>query len=189
MRRTLVLMLASALAQDTYSTFRDPAANFQFHYPAWWQLFTGKRIAEAASLSYIPLCSQASIACVVEPSGEFKNTNFEGASFQVAAIAGQNEAACLKVENSGLPPVRAVNGIQFVHGSASAVAAGHSLTAEIYRTFHGDACYEVRVSTAQASIAIAPGGTRKLSPLDADRLQKRLDDMLDSLRFLGRDAH
>lgn len=97
MLRVLVLMLGAAVAQDSYATFHEPAGRFEFRYPAWWQLFSGTRIAAAASLSYIPLCDPSSIACVVETAAEVKNSNFGGASFQIGAIAGANESACLRL--------------------------------------------------------------------------------------------
>jgi hypothetical protein len=190
MLRVLVLLLGTAVAQDSYATFHEPGGRFEFRYPAWWQLYSGTRIAAAASLSYIPLCDASSIACVAEPAAEVKNSNFGGASFQIGATAADNESACLKpatipaFEASRTEPVRTVNGIRFVHGSTDGVATGHSMHAEIYRTFHGGVCYEARISTTQTSIAIAPQGTKKFSPLDQERLEKQLSAMLDSLRLL-----
>jgi hypothetical protein len=183
-------MLEAAVAQDSYATFHEPGGRLEFRYPAWWQLFSGTRIAAAASLSYISLCSASSIACVVEAANEAKNSNFGGASFQIGVTATADESACLKpatipaFEVSRTEPVRTVNGVRFVQGSTDGVATGHSMHAEIYRTFHGGVCYEARISTTQTSIAIAPQGTKKFSPLDQERLEKQLSAMLDSLRLL-----
>jgi hypothetical protein len=190
MLRVLVLVLGVAVAQESYATFHEPAGRFEFRYPAWWQLFSGARIGEAATLSYIPLCDASSIACVAEPGAEVKNSNFGGASFQIGSIPADNESACLKpaalpaFEVSRTEPSRTVNGIRFVHGSMDGVATGHSMHAEIYRTFHGGVCYETRLSTTQTSIAIAPQGTRKFSRLDQERLEKQLSTIFDSLRLL-----
>jgi hypothetical protein len=183
MGRILALLAISGVAQVGFSTFTDPAGRFQFRYPAGGQVLTGKRIAESLTRSYMPLCKPESIVCAVGLSSEFGNTNIEGASFQLGVIAAADEQTCLKQDGSGLPPYRTVNGIRFTHASKDEAAAGHSLTADLYRTFRQGACYEIRLSTAEFSIAIAPSGTRKVSTIEVERLQRRLDGILDSLRF------
>ncbi len=175
MGRVLVLFLIAAAAQDAYTTFNDPAGRFQFRYPAGWQLFTGKRLAESTLLSYIPLCQPEAIACVTEPPTEFKGSNFEGASFQISA--------CTK--SDGLQTDRTINGVRFTHGSRDGAAAGHSSNTEIYRTDHGGVCYEVLLTTTQTSIAITPAGSRKFSAIELEKVQKRLDAILESLRFIS----
>jgi hypothetical protein len=160
----------------TLATFNDPAGRFQFSYPPWLQLLTGKRIAEAATLSYLPLCNPQAIVCVVEPATEFKNTSFEGASFQVAE--------CPKPDAARLDSSRTINGLHFDYGTSDSAAAGHSLSAEIYRTVHGGACFEARISTTRTSVAIAPAGTRKLSPIEEERVERMLTAILDSFHFL-----
>ena len=121
---------------------------------------------------------------MIEPVSDFKNTNLEGASFQIETVTATSEDSCLKIEPSREEPTRIVNGIRFRHGTSEGAAAGHSSDVELYRAFLGGACFDARITITQTSLAIAPAGSHRIAKIEGERLQTRMNAILNSLHFL-----
>ena len=79
-------------------------------------------------------------------------------------------------------PRRIINGVGFLHGVSSGVAAGHSIATDLYRAFHKGRCYELSINIALVSLgAFDPGTIKEFSD---KRVENELTTILDSFRFL-----
>src|SRR6266566_560105 len=72
------------------STFTTPDSAFRFVYPTEFQVCTRGKIQPCLQ-SFIPVCEQDALVCVVYPAEEFKDTSFGAASFQVREIFTEQE--------------------------------------------------------------------------------------------------
>ena len=170
-------------------TFVSSEGVFRFTYPPRCVLNTDKNNAGA---TYIPVCSEGS-ACVVLPHSAYEGTNLEAASFQEREISdATTERACLTspMRTEDIPefsvpakePRRIINGVGFLHGVSSGVAAGHSIATDLYRAFHKGRCYELSINIGLVSLgAFDPGTIKEFSD---KRVENELTTILDSFRFL-----
>ena len=72
-------------------TFTAADGAFQFSYPSDFQVCPGGKI-ESCIQSFIPVCEQDALVCVLYPAKQFEGTNFEAASFQVREIHTDRQA-------------------------------------------------------------------------------------------------
>ena len=134
-------------------TYSSPDGAWRFSYPGNFPICL-KGNLDPCNTTYIPLCQDA-LVCV-RYRGDFGDTTFEGAGFQVREIKIENEqpSADLCVTPSANDiflisaehPVEKIGGVSFVHGIAGGAATGHSNSIDLYRAFHNQRCYELSTS-------------------------------------------
>jgi hypothetical protein len=166
-------------------TFTSPDGVFRFTYPATFALYQGKDPREA---SYIPVCQDTGLVCVVYPPEKYKGTNFGAAAFAVTAVSdATTESACSTFETTaaGRHPTEIINGVAFKTGVTADAAMSHSLETHIYRTFHAGKCYELDINITQTSFEVYdPGTIRKFTLRDKQRVQDALKKIVGSFSFL-----
>ena len=207
-RRTLVLLVAvawllqAANAQQRASagqstTFTAPDGAFRFSYPNDFQVCTKGEIQPCIQ-SFIPVCEQDALVCVIHPAEAFKDTSFESASFQVREIVTTREQMTADIcvtpyprEDDPWPeflisaehPAEMIGGVQFVHGAEDGVATGHSKDTELYRAFHNQRCFELSVSQTGSNPMISDPPLKTLTPAQQKKLDETMSDILHSFRF------
>lgn len=175
---------------------------FQFSYPADFQVCLAGRIDPCVQ-SYIPVCDQDSIICVIYPAKRFEGTNFGAASFQVTEIHTEREAmtpdVCVTPYPRDVPagvsswpefmisakhPAEMIGGILFVHGISGDAALSHSRFIDLYRAFHKERCFELSLSETETNPAVTDPPMKMLTPAQGKELEESLSQMLHSFRFL-----
>src|ERR1700746_2606803 len=99
--RIALLATAAVLSQPANSQqpssapqtkiFSPTDGAFQFSYPGDFQPCTRGKM-DPCNTTYIPICGQDSLVCVVYPGKEFEVTNFGAASFEGGEIVTEREA-------------------------------------------------------------------------------------------------
>ena len=121
------------------TTFTSPDGTFSVSHPKDFRFC--KRVGTAPCVeSYIPVCDDDAIICIVYSPPEFKNTNFAAATFQVRKITRMGDMTpnvCVtpyprKDGNavSDWPefqvlaehPIENIDGVQFLHGISGGAA-------------------------------------------------------------------
>ena len=183
------------------STFTNSDGAFRFAYPTDFQVCTRGRI-DPCNQSFIPVCEQDALICVVYPAEEFKDTSFGAASFQVREIFSIGEMMTADICVTPYPrkdggtvsdwpdflisaehPVEIIGGLQFLHGAKDGVATGSSIDTELYRAFHKQRCFELSVSETGTNPNISDPPLKTLTPAQQKKLDETMSDILHSLRF------
>ena len=196
---TLLALGADAQQQRHQSKiFTAPDGAFLFSYPANFQICTKGKTQSCDSSSYIPVCDDNPIACVVYPSELFKGTNFESAGFQVREILNKYGSPPSSADHCVTPndyeqpedfllsaehPTEVIGGVTFVHGISGGAACGHSSSRELYRTFHKGRCFELSTNTSATSPNISDPPMKTLTSAQQKRLEDTMSDILHSFRF------
>lgn len=181
-------------------TFTSSDGVFRFTYPPQFVL---SQNGQPDAGSYIPVCQENGLACVVYPPARYKGTNFGSAALSIAEVKDATaETACFTFEamqtvmgsdghQSQTPtvsdkhPVETINGTEFKTGVTGDAAMSHSLATDIYRTFHGGKCYEMDINIMQTSFGVYdPGTVRKFTQRDNKRVHDSLRKILGSFQFL-----
>src|SRR5579864_889697 len=153
----LCCLMQTASAQQHTSqqvvSFTSPDGAFSFSYPTDFRLCG--RGAEQCLQSYIPICDDDVIVCIVYSPPEFKNMNFGPAGFQIREITEREEMmtpdVCVtpyprkdgpwpEFKISAKHPTESINSVQFVHGISVEAAMSHWLQTDLYRGFHNKRC-------------------------------------------------
>lgn len=143
--------------------------------------------------AYIPVCSdfsghsEGTATCIAYPAAGMKGTNFQAAAFSVSEIkAASTQTECLKVEESaphvGSARNETVNKVTFTVIQTDGVAAGNLIDGYIYRSFHGNKCYELDVRIAFSNPANFDPGTIK--NFDLELVYHSLKQVLDTFKFI-----
>ncbi len=179
-------------------TFTSPDGVFRLAYPNGFVLSQGGQ-----SNSYLPVCRENGLACVVYPPARYKGTNFGAAALSVNEVKdAATETACFTFEAfkteydsrgdrnqtfvvSDKHPTETINGTEFKTGVTGDAAMSHSLATDIYRTFHAGKCYEVDINIMQTSFGVYdPGTVRKFTQRDNRRVHDDLRRILGSFQLL-----
>ena len=175
--RVVVLSLSlswlSSMAQGppALETFTSPDGSFEFAYPESYALLVGEGILRRTQgrNSLLPVCNFATaVACVIYPIEGLAETRLEGAGFSVNRIAAApTEADCLTYADQaaplrGRPSLTSVtlHDRKFRHTTATRKLPGHVQTAEFYRTFSQQKCFELQIAVSLAGEPIS----RRTSP-------------------------
>ena len=183
------------------STFTNSDGAFRFAYPTDFQVCTRGRI-DPCNQSFIPVCEQDALICVVYPAEEFKDTSFGGAWFQVREIFSIGEMMTADVCVTPYPqkdgdrvsdwpgflisaehPVELIGGVQFLHGVRGGAATSHSLSIDLYRVFHKQRCFELSVSQTETGPSVSDPPMKTLTPAQGKRLDQAMSLILHSFRF------
>lgn len=182
--------------------FRAPDGSFQFSYPSYFQVCKQDEV-EQCTQSYIPVCEQEAVICVVYPAKRFEGTNFGAASFQVKEIhiegEGMTANVCVtpypKEDATGVQswpeflisarhPGEMIGGVLFVHGISGGAAMSHWLSVDLYRALHRQRCFQLSVSETDTNPAISDPPVKTLTPAQSKELETSMSQILHSFRFL-----
>jgi len=169
----LVCLSVGALAQGppALDTFDSPDGTFQFVYPETYELLVGERILGATQgrATILPVCDfSTALACVIYPIESERETRLEAAGFSVDTLPLNTESDCLAFADQAaqsrdsqllLKPV-SINSRLFRHASSLKKLAGDMQSADFYRIFMRQKCYELRVEVAISDDPAPP----KVSP-------------------------
>ena len=196
---TAVLGIADPFLSDVrrpiQQCFRSADGTFYFSYPSDFQVCTTGKI-EPCIHSYMPVCQQDAIVCVVYPAKQFENTNFGTAAFQVREIHTEREMMtpdlCVtpnstessewaEFEISAQHPAEKIGGVLFVHGTSGEGGMSHWSSVDIYRAFHQQKCYELSLSESGTDLDVYDPPKKPLT----DSQQKEVDQgpLSDSARL------
>lgn len=158
----VALSCLSALGQGppALDTFNSPDGTFQFVYPETYELLVGERILKATQgrNSALPVCDfSTALACVIYPIESEQETRLEAAGFSVDTVPSvSNEADCIAFADelarsrgtqSPLTSV-SIHSRLFRHASATKRLPGHLQTADFYRIFAQQKCFELHIEVS-----------------------------------------
>ena len=195
----LVAGCLQALGQGAPSldTFTSPDGVFQFVYPQNYELLVGERLLKATQgrAATLPVCDfSMALACVIYPIEINEDTRFEAAGFAVDVVPGvKDEPECLTFadqtarSHTGSPQVSSIviNDQVYRHSSAKKKMVGHAQSADLYRAYAQQKCYELQiaVSVADDSATQKAAQTNSLGDFRADRARDSLRLILSSFVF------
>jgi len=195
----LLLSSLGALGQGApaLDIFTSPDGTFQFAYPENYERLVGERILKATQGKHlgIPVCDfSTALVCVIYPIERLDTPGLEGGGFSVGIVPGvTNESDCLayadrraQAHGQGFQPSSfGINGRVFRYVFAKRTTAGHSQSADLYRTFQKERCYELRiaVSFSGESTAQQPSSSKSLEDAKTDSVRESLKLILSSLVF------
>ena len=143
----------------------------------------------------IPVCDNSGHAgevmvCLAYPAGEFKKSELQAAAFAVSRIDNLRTASdCTqrwpRTNTSQIHSTR-LAGLTFQSAVATESGNNRTLFADLYRIFHGGACYEldVNIAIAQEAAFAAEDAPRKLTPSERETVKSDLMQALAGFRFL-----
>ncbi len=149
--------------------------------------------------SYFPVCDDpgtqgnSTLVCFAYPRDKFEDApTFEAATFSVADISeSTTERDCLSgspdwtVDPRGSGGIETINGVKFKVFEVGGAGMSQSLDGHVYRSFHGNKCYELSIRMATASSgAFDPGTINEFTKEDENEVQGRLKQALNSFSFL-----
>jgi hypothetical protein len=182
------------------TTFSAPDRAFLFSYPNDFQICTAGKI-DLCLHSFMPVCEADALVCVIYPTRQFGDTNFGAASFQVREIHREEMmtpdvcATPYPLMDSNGPwrwpeflvsaehPVETIGGVQFLHGVTGEGATSHSLGSNLYRGFHIQRCFELRVSTTATDPSVSDPPLKTLTSAQQKKLDQSMSQILHSFRF------
>jgi hypothetical protein len=200
---TVLSLQANSQPRSSVAQMRNFSAtddSFQFSYPASFQLCTKGRMGPC-NQSYIPVCGEDALVCVLYPSTEFVGTSFGAASFEVDEVFTQREAmtadVCVTPSPSKSPgtenwpeflisakhPTEVIGGVLFVRGVSGGAATSHSISIDIYRAFHSQRCFSLSLSETRTDPGVTDPPMKTLSPTQRKKLDEMMSQILHSFRF------
>lgn len=205
---TIALPTQMAISQQRASilqtaTFTAPDRAFRFSYPGDFPVCTAGKIAPCLQ-SFIPVCEDDALVCVIYPAKRFDGTNIGAVSVQVREIhreeAMMTPDVCVTpyavVDSAGPErypdflvsaehPVEVIGGVQFLHGVTGDAATAHRLGVDLYRGYHKQRCFELRVSTSETDPSVFDPPMKTLNPAQRRRLDRSMSQIIHSFRFLN----
>lgn len=182
--------------------FSSADGTFRFSYPDDFQLCTKGKM-DPCNQTYIPLCGQDSLVCIVYPGKEFEGTNFGAASFEVGEVVTEQEAMTADVCVTPFPskgltgaedwpeflisaerPSEMIGGVLFVHGVSGEAAMNRSRSTDLYRAFRKQRCFSLSLSETETSPGVTDPPMKTLSPTLRKKLDGTMSQILHSFRFL-----
>lgn len=180
----ITLTTLGAMGQTT-RTYTSPNRGYSFSFPKSFPIFTDP--ARFEPKSYLAVCPQEAQVCVSYRDARLRRTNFGAAAFSVSVLpTGTTEAACKTSPESNFPPQPDVKigSVAFQHFTTEDAAMSHSLTSQLYRSFHAGRCYELQASIMKTSFGVYPPGTKREFTTTAEqRVKQALDRIALSFRF------
>ena len=194
----LVALCLTTLAQGPPSleTFTSPNGAFQFVYPETYELLVGERILKATQgrQAALPVCDfSTAVACVIYPIESERETKLEAAGFSVATMTATNESDCLayKDENAQARTLNlsttsiSIRSRTFRHASGTKKIPGHIQSADFYRTFTKQKCYELQIQVSMSDVPVQqkPSVPNSLGDATAIAARESLKLILSSVVF------
>jgi hypothetical protein len=211
MRATVVLALSAisfsvlsyAQAKQKTHTFTNPDGAFTFTYPSDFRICP-KGEMKACNDTYIPVCNDAAMVCVVYPDAAFEGTNFGATSFQVKIVLRRDNIPpmssdeCItpypEVQGDYVPPwpeflvsaehpVEVIDGVSFLHGVKGGAAMSHSNSIDLYRVFRNGTCFELSTSSTETDPNASDPPMKTLSTFELKRVSDTMSEILHTFHF------
>ncbi len=184
--------LSRGAAQKPVASSRrvvDQAGRVSFAFPAGWVREPDEFETEGADY-YVPL-----IFTISQPGrrirlsmnrSPWRGTEFAGLAFAEMSFPATSEPACAEALEGGRSlereQPRTVDGVKFIHYSAGWAGMCHQAVGEVYSTFRAGRCYEFEADRYTHCGAVEE---TMLTYRQIRELNRRLDDLVDSIRFDG----
>jgi len=159
-------------------------------------LLVGERMLKATQgrQAALPVCDfSTALACVIYPVESERGTRLEAAGFSVDTMAATNELECLSYKDEKArsrildlsSTSISIRSRTFRHASGTKKIPGHVQSAEFYRTFAKQKCYElqVRISTSEEPAQPKTSVPNSLGDATANTARESLKLILSSVVF------
>ena len=195
---------AASPTASALKVYTSPDAAFRFTYPGLL-IHCEKRPQGAGYVwvqkecaAYFPACDETlslelskkkATVCLAYPRNQHTNSDtFEAATFSVAQIEeARDRSSCTLPKLDQIDrkkPGAKIGGVEFSAFETGEGGMNQGVTAEIYRTFHADKCYELTIAVVTANAGAFDPPARELTKADWDEVNHRLDQARDSFHFL-----
>src|SRR5215469_6174075 len=169
-----------------WKSYTNPDFGFTLQYPKDFTLCAGGLdYCEVTARSYIPVCDDNVLDCLVYTGKEYAGTNFEGAGLSVNVLRDKRtQQECDELDIGQNPTkTKVINGVLFHYGMAGYGGLGHWVGRAKYRTLHDKVCFELAGNVAGVNSGNFEPGTIK--EFDESKLDKQLDAIVSAFRFTG----
>lgn len=177
-KKEVVLPQGEKTGWETYS---NSQYGFSVQYPKNdFGLYTDYN--KVKSLSYIPVCNDSMLGCLVYSKDKQPNTNFEGAGVSLDRLGLGTEASCLMVQQGETRQADLViNGVNFAVYKGSGAATGHFEEYINYRTFKNNDCIGITLRVTSTNIGNYEPGTVK--EFNSNEVWNKLKQVLSTFNF------
>jgi hypothetical protein len=193
-----------AEAENTMKTFAG-SSEFSFQYTSLLipcekkgqGTGDGYYWAQNSCTAYFPVCDDGtqgsiSMVCIAYPREKFADApTFEAAAFSVATVEeARSEKDCLagspdwSVIPKGTGQTVTIDQVKFKVFEVGDAGMSQGLDGNVYRTFHGNKCYQLSIKMASANPGAFDGDISEFTKEDAREVRGRLEQARDSFRFL-----
>lgn len=185
---TLMLILVSPIVSANqlpagWKTYENTEYGFTVAYPTDFTFLSG-RLDYDAQGSYLPVCDLSTVACFIDNSNDYRNTNFSAAGVSVNIIRdARTETGCYTI-NTGIRRIQkiTINGIHFHYGLTGQVGTSHSEGGPVYRAFRDGVCFEVAAGIAAVDRDVTDP---PMNEFNHGKVEQRLDEIVHTFRFTG----
>ncbi len=139
------------------------------------------------TLSYIPVCDASTLVCLHYPGSQLPQTDFHAGAFAVDVRRDQKTAKdCYSSFAGNSVKEKTISGVAFEINQNGNGALGHTLESSDYVTFYNNQCWilSLRIATENRSANLPGQGFRELSVVDREGVNKVLEQILSTFRFL-----
>lgn len=186
---TLSWLSSTAQAPPALDKFTSPDGAFEFAYPESYALLVGESILRATQghNSTLPVCDfVTAVACVIYPVEGLAESRLEAAGFSVDKLTTGTETDCLtytdpigRSRGTDTQSPVTLHSRMFRHATATKRLPGHVQTAEFYRTFNQQKCYELQIA-----VSLADDSTNHKLARPGSLGDPRADNARESLRLI-----
>lgn len=198
------IVFAQKKTSTSLKVYTSPDAAFRFTYPSLLincekrQQGDGYIWVQSECSAYFPACDETlsleqsnkkAIVCLAYPRNKHTDSpTFEAATFAVAQIDGARDSkSCISPKLDQIDrkkPGTKIGGVEFTAFETGEGGMNQGVTAEIYRAFHANKCYELAIAIVTANSGAFDPPPRELTKADWDEVNHRLDQARDSFHFL-----
>lgn len=181
----LFMLMGGLSAQETHPTprsFQDRRYALSLTVPAGWTLTTRDREVSTFHLDARSAPGTARLRAVINiDDNPLPHSNFAGAFLYFSVTPGATDASCSR-QATHPDGTREIAGLTFAHGHDE--QASHICTEsrdEIYTAYRKHACYrfDLVINTFCAEVS----GAEEMTPEELENIRKRMESILDSVRF------
>jgi hypothetical protein len=169
-------------------TFHDRRSGVSFQVPAGWNLTTKDGEVSTFHLDAPTALKGAQMRAVASISfNPYPQSTFSGALFYVSWIPGMSEDQCaLQMPSSGAnpPPTRKIDNVIFKDGYDEHGRVCVEARDQIHLAIHNNACY--RFDLVINTFCGDSSDVRDITPKQIDAIRKRLESILDTVKFDAR---
>ncbi len=167
-----------------WRTYSSPDYGFTIDYPSKVTSSGSRPDGVEMKGSYIPICDQTTVACFEYNGNEYEGTIMEAAGLSVNVLRDlRTEQDCNHIDTHSSPiKTEIINGINFHYGDTGSAGLGHGEGGPSYRVFYQNVCFEIAVGIA---VTTARAGEPGIKKFDQRKLDKVLNEMVHTIRFIG----
>jgi hypothetical protein len=189
---TLLTLSAIALAQTEPTTppaqqFHDIRYGVSFQIPAAWNLSRKDSDLSTFSLDARTAPRTAQLRAVADIAfNPFPYSTFSGALFYFSVTPHTTAVQCTQQASAQAPrtvTTTQIGGIAFTHGYDEHGGICTESRDEIYTAQRNNACFRFDLVINTFCGGDAGGGARDITPRELEAVRKRMQSILDSVRF------